>query len=61
MHKQIVRMITVNFESIKDVRGSFCDLFNVISQYLSGETGENHEDPIRVALWQYTTMLMEVE
>lgn len=39
----------MNFELIKDVRGSFCDLFNVVSQYLSGETEENHENPMRVA------------
>jgi len=49
VHNRMIRMITVNFESIKDVRGSFCDFFNVISQYLSGETEEKHENPIRVA------------
>lgn len=30
------------------MRGSLCDHFNVIYQYLSGETEEIHENPIRV-------------
>jgi hypothetical protein len=41
----------VNFELIKDVKGSFCDLFNVTSQYLSGETEENHENSALVAVY----------
>jgi hypothetical protein len=39
----------VNFELINDVRGRFCDLFNVTSRYLCEEPEENHENPIWVA------------